>query len=89
MAEAGIRDGDMVLIRYTDIPRDGAIQVVRYQDKSTLKLLREIEGRGWELHYRDGSGRVIECDSNEYETQGEFEAILSSNGTGRRTRKSP
>ncbi len=76
MTEAGIRNGDMILIRYTDTPRDGAIQVVRYQNKSTLKLLREIEGGGWELHYRDGSGRIITCDSAEYETQGEFEAIL-------------
>jgi SOS-response transcriptional repressor LexA len=76
MAEAGIRDGDMVLIRCVDVPRDGAIQVVRYRDKSTLKLLRETEDEGWELHYRDGSGRVITCDSNEYEVQGEFEAVL-------------
>lgn len=77
MEEAGIRDGDLVLIRCTNVPRDGAIQVVRYQDKSTLKLLREVEGKGWELHYRDGTGRVITCDSNEYETQGEFEAIIT------------
>jgi repressor LexA len=76
MVEAGIRDGDLVLIRCADVPRDGAIQVVRYQDKSTLKRLREVEGKGWELHYQDGTGRVIFCDSNEYETQGEFEAIL-------------
>ena len=76
MAEAGIRDGDTVLIRHADAPRDGAIQVVRYRDKSTLKLLREAEGGGWELHYRDGTGRVIRCDSNEYETLGEFEAVL-------------
>jgi SOS-response transcriptional repressor LexA len=76
MAETGIRDGDMVLVRCTDAPRDGAIQVVRYKDKSTLKLLKEAEGGAWELHYRDGSGRAIRCDSGEYETQGEFEAVL-------------
>jgi len=81
MAEAGIRDGDLVLIRCADVPRDGAIQVVRYQDKSTLKRLREVEGKGWELHYQDGTGRVIFCDSNEYETQGEFEAILPKSAT--------
>jgi SOS-response transcriptional repressor LexA len=76
MTEAGIRDGDLVLIRCADVPKDGAIQVVRYKNKSTLKLLREVEGKGWELHYRDGSGKVITCDSNEYEVQGEFEAVL-------------
>jgi len=76
MEEAGIRDGDMVLIRHEDVPKDGAIQVVRYQDKSTLKRLRETEDGGWELHYEDGSGRLISCTSNDYEVQGEFVAIL-------------
>ena len=85
MVEAGIRDGDLVLIRCADVPRDGAVQVVRYQDKSTLKRLREVEGKGWELHYQDGTGRVIFCDSNEYQTQGEFEAILPKS-TAPRTR---
>jgi len=76
MTGAGILDGDMVLIRHTDVPKDGAIQVVRYQDKVTLKRLREVEGKGWELRYMDGSGKKITCDSDEYETLGEFEAIL-------------
>jgi len=75
MAEAGIRDGDMVLIRCADAPRDGAIQVVRYKDQSTLKRLHET-GKGWELHYEDGSGRVISGDSADYEVQGEFIAVL-------------
>jgi SOS-response transcriptional repressor LexA len=77
MAEAGIRDGDMVLIRYADVPKDGAIQIVRYKDKSTLKRLRET-GKGWELHYEDGSGRVIAGDSADYEVQGEFIAVLQN-----------
>ncbi|MDR3124175.1 MAG: hypothetical protein LBU16_10425 [Treponema sp.] len=76
MAEAGIRDGDMVLIRHTDIPVDGAIQVVRYHGRSTLKRLREAEGRGWEMHYEDGSGKVVLLDSGDYEVQGEFVAVL-------------
>jgi SOS-response transcriptional repressor LexA len=76
MSEAGIRDGDMVLIRHTGTPADRAIQVVRYHGKSTLKRLREVEGKGWELHYEDGSGRVVLLDSGDYEVQGEFVAIL-------------
>jgi len=75
MAEAGIRDGDMVLIRHANTPKDGAIQVVRYKNKSTLKRLRETE-KGWELHYEDGSGKVIKGDSADYEVQGEFIAVL-------------
>jgi len=79
MVEVGIRDGDMVLIRYVNVPRDGAIQVVRYDGKSTIKRLREIEGKGWELHYEDGSGMVIPADSVDYQVQGEFVAILPEN----------
>jgi SOS-response transcriptional repressor LexA len=79
MAEAGIRDGDLALVRRADTPRDGAIQVVRYQGKSTLKRLREVEGKGWELHYEDGSGRFIPANSGDYEVQGEFVAILPHN----------
>jgi repressor LexA len=76
MTGAGILDGDIVLIRWTDVPADGAIQVVRYGDKVTLKLVREAPGKGWELRYMDGSGKTIICDSGEYETLGEFAAVL-------------
>jgi SOS-response transcriptional repressor LexA len=76
MAEAGIRDGDTVLIRHADAPKDGAVQVVRYKGRSTLKRLREVEGKGWELHYEDGTGQVIPVDSGQYEVQGDFVAVL-------------
>jgi len=89
MAEAGIRDGDTVLVRRADAPKDGAVQVVRYRDKSTLKRLRETANGGWELHYEDGSGRVILCASGGYEVQGEFVAILPGAGGARKKRKSP
>jgi SOS-response transcriptional repressor LexA len=89
MAEAGIRDGDMVLIRLADTPRDGAVQVVRYQGKSTLKRLRETEEKGWELHYEDGSGTVIPVNSGDYEVQGEFVAILPGTAVPDRGKKGP
>ncbi|MCL2762222.1 MAG: helix-turn-helix domain-containing protein [Treponema sp.] len=76
MTKAGILDGDMILVRYTDVPRDGAIQVVRYQEQVTLKRMCEVEGKGWELRYMDGSGKVITCDSDEYETLGELMTVL-------------
>jgi SOS-response transcriptional repressor LexA len=79
MAVAGIRDGDRVLIRHTDAPVDGAIQVVRYQGKSTLKRLKEVEGGGWEMHYEDGSGKVVLLNSRDYQVQGEFAAVLPPN----------
>jgi SOS-response transcriptional repressor LexA len=75
MTEAGIRDGDTVLVRHADMPKNGAVQVVRYKGKSTLKRLREVEG-GWELHYEDGTGTVVPVDSGQYEVQGDFVAVL-------------
>ncbi|MCL2128466.1 MAG: S24 family peptidase, partial [Treponema sp.] len=76
MTERGIRDGDLVLIRVTNVPRSGAVQAVRYQDKVTLKLVRQTESGGWELRYKDGTKQVIACDTDEYEVLGEFEAVL-------------
>jgi SOS-response transcriptional repressor LexA len=89
MSETGIRDGDLVLIRHTDVPADGAIQVVRYRGKSTLKRLREIEGGGWEMHYEDGSGKVVRLDSGDYEVQGEFVAVLPGAGAPGSPKKGP
>jgi hypothetical protein len=56
---------------------------VRYGDAVTLKRLRETEGEGWELHYMDGSGQVITCDSDGYETLGEFMTILPKSAAPR------
>jgi hypothetical protein len=53
--------------------------VVRYKGRSTLKCLREVEGKGWELHYEDGTGTVIPVDSGQYEVQGDFVAVLPEN----------
>jgi hypothetical protein len=85
----------LVLIRHAGAPADGAIQVVRYRGKSTLKRLREVEGKGWEMHYEDGSGKVLLPDSGDYEVQGEFVAVLpgidvpGGGKKGRRMREKP
>jgi SOS-response transcriptional repressor LexA len=76
MTGAGIPDGCTVLIRRSDTPRDGAIQVVAYQGRSTLKRMREMAGKGWELRYEDGTNRMIAVDSGEYLIQGDFVAVL-------------
>jgi SOS-response transcriptional repressor LexA len=76
MTVAGIPNGSAVLIRRADAPRDGAIQVVAWQGRSTLKRLREKEGGGWELHFEDGTNRVIAVESKECRVQGDFVAVL-------------
>jgi SOS-response transcriptional repressor LexA len=77
MTAAGIPDGCLVLIRISDTPRDGAIQVVQRQGEATLKRIREIPGKGWKICFEDNSGRYIEVGSGEdFQVQGDFIAVL-------------
>jgi SOS-response transcriptional repressor LexA len=77
MTAAGIPDGCKVLIRKSDVPRDGAIQVVRCGGRSTLKRMREGEDHAWTLRYEDNSGRYITIGKGEeYQVQGDFVAVL-------------
>jgi SOS-response transcriptional repressor LexA len=78
MSAAGIPDGCTVLIRRSDVPRDGAIQVVRCGGKSTLKRMREGEEHTWTLRYEDNSERLIPIGKDEeYQVQGDFVAVLA------------
>jgi SOS-response transcriptional repressor LexA len=77
MTAAGIPDECRVLIRKSDVPRNGAIQVVRHGGRSTLKRLREHEDHRWTLHFEDNTNRSIEVGPGEdYQVQGDFIAIL-------------
>jgi hypothetical protein len=49
----------------------------------------EREGGGWELHYEDGSGRVIPAASLDFTVQGEFVAILPQNAVPEGRTKGP
>jgi SOS-response transcriptional repressor LexA len=77
MTAAGIPDGCTVLIRRSDVPRDGAIQVVRSGGRSTLKRMREGEDHTWTLHYEDNSKWFIAIGKGEdYQVQGDFVTVL-------------
>ncbi|MDR1949155.1 MAG: XRE family transcriptional regulator [Spirochaetaceae bacterium] len=77
MTAAGIPDGVLVLIRFSDIPKDGAIQVVERQGEATLKRMREIPGKGWKICFDDHTGRYIEMGpGDEFHIQGDFIAVL-------------
>jgi SOS-response transcriptional repressor LexA len=77
MTAAGIPDGCKIFIRRSDVPKDGAIQVVRCGGKSTLKRMREGEDHTWTLHYEDGSERLLPIGKDEeYQVQGDFVAVL-------------
>jgi len=81
MTAAGIPDGVLVLIRISDVPRDGTIQVVEHQGDVTLKRIREIPGGGWKICFDDYSGRYIEVGpDDEFHVQGDFVAVLPEEG---------
>jgi SOS-response transcriptional repressor LexA len=75
MIDAFIPDGSMVLIRKSDAPEHGKIQVVRVDDRITLKRMREEEDHSWTLCYEDGTGRTIPL-GEENLVQGDFVAVL-------------
>jgi SOS-response transcriptional repressor LexA len=77
MTAAGIPDGVLVLVRISDTPRDGAIQVVECHGESTLKRMREVPGKGWKICFDDRTGRHIEIGpGDEFHIQGDFVAVL-------------
>lgn len=77
MVAAGIPDGVLILLRISDVPRDGAIQIVQCRGEVTLKRIREVPGKGWKICFDDYSGRYIEIGpEDEFQVQGDFVAIL-------------
>jgi SOS-response transcriptional repressor LexA/transcriptional regulator with XRE-family HTH domain len=69
MTEAGINDGDIVLLRRAREPANGKIMLVRHENSTTLKRVRIKDGAAY-LCWEDGSGRRIKVDSQDYEVQG-------------------
>jgi SOS-response transcriptional repressor LexA/DNA-binding XRE family transcriptional regulator len=75
MIDAFIPDGSLVLIRKSDTPVDGTIQVVSIEGQATLKRLREGEDHSWTVCYEDGSGRTVAMGKG-IRIQGDFVAVL-------------
>jgi SOS-response transcriptional repressor LexA len=75
MTKAGIRDGDYVIIRRAQEPESGKVMLVRHNDESTIKRIKIREGKVL-LCWEDGSGKIIEVNSSDYEIQGEFVKVM-------------
>ncbi|MDR0476236.1 MAG: hypothetical protein LBH43_21540 [Treponema sp.] len=74
MTGAGIRDGDNILFQKTEAPKNGAVMLVRYKNKKTVKRVRIKEGAVF-LCWDDGSNKQMMVDSEDYEIQGKLAAI--------------
>jgi SOS-response transcriptional repressor LexA len=75
MTDAGIKDGDYIVLRRAVEPEDGKVMLVRYGNESTVKRIK-LQGKKVLLCWEDGSGESIEVDSSEYEIQGEFIKLM-------------
>jgi SOS-response transcriptional repressor LexA len=75
MIDALIPDGSTALIRRSEVPKDGIIQLVWIDGRTTLKRMREGEDHDWTLCYEDGTGRTIPL-GDENQVQGDFVAVL-------------
>jgi SOS-response transcriptional repressor LexA len=75
MTNAGIKDGDYVIIRRAVEPESGKVMLMQYGNESTIKRIK-MKGKKVLLCWEDGSGEIIEVDSSEYEMQGEFVKLM-------------
>ncbi len=69
MTDANIHDGDYVVIRKTNIPQNGEIMLIRYEDESTIKRIL-IQNDKVFLCWEDGTGKRLMIDSDNFEIQG-------------------
>jgi SOS-response transcriptional repressor LexA len=79
MTDADIKDGDHALLKRSDGAENGEIMLVRFDDSSTLKRVKVVEGyKGREEVYicwEDGSGQKVKLEGEGVEIQGKLVAI--------------
>jgi SOS-response transcriptional repressor LexA len=77
MTQAGIDDGDEVIIKLAKQPENGAIMLVSYEGKSTLKRVVVRKDKVF-LQWEDGSGKIEEIKKEGYQILGKLILILKS-----------
>jgi SOS-response transcriptional repressor LexA len=77
MTEAGISDGDEVVLVLAESPENGMIMLVGYEGQSTLKRVAVRNGKVF-LQWEDGSGREEEVNKEGYQVLGKLLLILKS-----------
>jgi SOS-response transcriptional repressor LexA len=69
MVDAGINEGDMVVIRRAEEPVNGEIMLVRHENASTLKKIAIKKDKIY-LCWEDGTRKRLLVDSRDFEVQG-------------------
>lgn len=73
MIDAGIFEGDLVVVRSSPVADDGEVVVARIDDEATVKRLRRRDGRVW-LQPENDAYPII--DSDEIEVLGVVAGVL-------------
>jgi SOS-response transcriptional repressor LexA len=78
MTEAGIENGDHVVLKKTDVPQNNRIMLVQHEGKTTLKRLKIQNGITY-LCWEDGtSHEPIAVDSDGFTVQGDLVHIVKT-----------
>lgn len=72
MTQAGMNDGDYVLIRRCNEPQIGKIMLVQHDGESTLKKIEMDKNGLYRLCWQDGSGRTQTIDSENWSVLGVY-----------------
>jgi SOS-response transcriptional repressor LexA/transcriptional regulator with XRE-family HTH domain len=75
MTQADIADGDKVVFRLAEDPENGAIMLVSYDGKSTVKRIITKNNKVY-LRWEDGGGKEIEVEKEGYRVLGRLLLIL-------------
>ena len=80
MTNAGINDGDIVIIRKTREARDRQIHLFRHEGKFTLKRFERDRDGTVRLAYDDGSGDSVVVEPGDWEVVGAFCFVAKKEG---------
>lgn len=72
ITQAGMNDGDYVLIRRCNEPQAGKIMLVQHDGESTLKKIEMDKNGLYRLCWQDGSGRTQTIDSENWSVLGVY-----------------
>jgi hypothetical protein len=78
MTEAGINDGDYVLMRHADAPEHNRIMLIRHRNESTVKRIKIKRNMEVYICWEDGTNQQERIDDEDYEIQGELVGVMRS-----------
>jgi peptidase S24-like protein len=86
MIDAGVNDGDMIVIDRADRVKDGSIVVARLNDEFVVKQFRLIDGRPWLYPANEAYESVEVTEDTDFEIWGWRKSPTTTRSAPRRPR---